>query len=171
MSIKRQIFYSFHFDNDVFRVQQIRNIGFIEGNQPVTANRWEEIKRAGTKEIEKWIDDNMKGKTCVVVLVGEGTANRPWVRHEITKAWKDGKGVLGIYVHNIKCARTVRENPFSSGKCSKGQNPFETFKLGDESLSSIVKCYNPSSSDAYNDIKNNIDKWIEDAINTRKRYA
>jgi hypothetical protein len=35
-----QVFYSFHFDNDVFRVQQIWNIGAIEGNEPVSKNDW-----------------------------------------------------------------------------------------------------------------------------------
>ena len=33
---KIPVFYSFHFDNDVMRVQQIRNIGSIEGNSPTT---------------------------------------------------------------------------------------------------------------------------------------
>lgn len=32
---KRQVFYSFHFDNDVMRVQQVRNIGAIEGNEHI----------------------------------------------------------------------------------------------------------------------------------------
>ena len=44
---KRQVFYSFHYDNDVFRVQQIRNIGALEDNKPVSANEWENIKRGG----------------------------------------------------------------------------------------------------------------------------
>ena len=44
----RQVFYSFHFNNDVMRVQQIRNIGIIEGNTPVSANEWEEIKRGSS---------------------------------------------------------------------------------------------------------------------------
>jgi hypothetical protein len=34
---KRQVFYSFHFDSDVRRVQQIRQMGVIEGDSPVTA--------------------------------------------------------------------------------------------------------------------------------------
>ena len=71
---RKQIFYSFHFDNDVMRVQQIRNIGVIEGNAPVSANDWESIKKKGDSAVEKWIDDNMKYKSCVVVLVGEETA-------------------------------------------------------------------------------------------------
>lgn len=36
--MKRQVFYSFHFDNDVMRVQQIRNMGVIEGEEPVRPN-------------------------------------------------------------------------------------------------------------------------------------
>lgn len=31
---KIPVFYSFHFDNDVMRVQQVRNIGSIEGESP-----------------------------------------------------------------------------------------------------------------------------------------
>lgn len=155
---KRQVFYSFHFDNDVMRVQQIRNIGAIEGNTPVSANEWEEArKRPGA--IEKWIDDNMKYRSCVLVLVGEDTANRPWVKYEIKKAWADGKGLLGIYIHNIKCPR--------NGKSSQGANPFDQFSLSGKKLSSIVKCYNPSATDAYNDIAQNIESWIEEAIRIR----
>jgi hypothetical protein len=49
-------------------------------------------------------------------------------------------------------------------------NPFDsfTFTNNDKKLSSKVKCYNPKSNDAYNDIANNIESWIEDAINSRK---
>lgn len=156
---KRQVFYSFHFDNDVMRVQQIRNIGALEDNKPVSSSEWEEVKRKGESSIEKWIDDNMAYRSCVVVLVGEETANRKWVKYEIRKAWKDGKGLVGIYIHNLKCPR--------NGKSNKGTNPFDQFTLDGSKLSSVVKCYNPSSTDAYNDIKNNIEDWIEEAIQLR----
>jgi hypothetical protein len=65
MAIKRQIFYSFHFANDVMRVQQIRNIGAFEDNKPVSVNDWEEVKKKGDAAIEKWIDDNMNYRSCV----------------------------------------------------------------------------------------------------------
>lgn len=158
---KRRVFYSFHFDNDVFRVQQIRNMGALEGNEPVSVNDWETVKRGGKKAIESWIDENMKFKSCVVVLVGEETYKRPWVQHEIKKAWEDGKGLVGIYIHNLKDPKI--------GKCLKGTNPFDQFTFNDgKKLSSVVKCHNPSSSDTYNDIKNNLEDWIEDAIESRK---
>lgn len=156
----RQIFYSFHYDNDVFRVQQIRNIGALEDNKPVSANEWETVKKGGDSAIEKWIDDNMKYRSCVVVLIGAKTANRKWVKHEIQKAWKDGKGLLGIYVHNLSCPR--------NGKCSPGPNPFAqfTFKDGNGNVKSIP-CKNPSSINAYNEIKDNLEDWIEEAIRNR----
>lgn len=71
---KKQVFYSFHFDEDVFRVQLIRQMGVIEGDEPVSPNEWEQLQK---KEggIKKWIDDNMKYKNCVVVLVGNKTAS------------------------------------------------------------------------------------------------
>ena len=102
MAIKRQIFYSFHFANDVFRVQQIRNLGALEDNKPVSVNDWEEVKKKGDAAIEKWIDDNMNYRSCVVVLIGEETANRKWVKHEIQKAWKDKKGLVGIHIQQRK---------------------------------------------------------------------
>lgn len=56
------VFYSFHFDNDVMRVQQIRNIGAIEGNSAVNANEWEQLKRSGKTAVQNWIDNNLKYK-------------------------------------------------------------------------------------------------------------
>jgi hypothetical protein len=161
MATKRKVFYSFHYDNDVFRVQQIRNMGVLEGNTPVTANAWETVKKGGKKAIEDWIEDNMHGKSCVVVLVGTNTHERPWIQHEILKAWNDGKGLVGIYIHNLKDPKT--------GTCTKGTNPFDQFTFEDGSkLSSVVSCHSPKSTDAYNDIEENIDKWIEKAIDARK---
>mgnify|MGYP000854495589 CR=1 FL=1 len=157
---KRQVFYSFHYANDAMRVQQVRNIGMIEGNTPVSVNDWETVKRKGDKGIQEWIDNHMNNRSCVVVLVGSETSNRKWIKYEIKKAWNDGKGLLGIYIHNLKDPNT--------GTCKQGANPFDNFTVGDKKLSSLVKCYNPNPSDAYNDIKDNISNWIEAAIASRK---
>lgn len=162
--MKRQIFYSFHFDNDVMRVQQVRNIGALEDNKPVSANDWEKIKRSGDTAIEKWIDDNMKYRSCLVVLVGEKTSERKWVKKEIRKAWNSKKGVVGIYIHNLKDPKT--------GKCNKGKNPFDLFTLknGQKKLSKYVKCYDPDSNDAYNWIAKYLESAVEEAIKIRVDY-
>lgn len=166
---KRQVFYSFHYKNDVRRVAQIRNIGAIEDNKPVSENDWEEVKKKGDAAIEKWIDDNMKNRSCVIVLVGEKTARRKWVKYEIKKAWNDGKALLGIYIHNIKDPLLCKQG--ESGDSPKGDNPFEQFKLKDGTrLSDVIKCHNPFFLDAYNSIKNNLEDWIEEAVEIRKHY-
>jgi hypothetical protein len=158
---KRQIFYSFHFDNDVMRVQQIRNIGALEDNKPVSANDWEEIKKKGDDAIIKWINDNMAYRSCVVVLIGEETSKRPWVKYEIKKAWDDGRGLLGIYIHNLKDPK--------KGKCNKGENPFLQFTFKDSNGNvKTIPYKNPDASDAYNDISAHLEDWIEEAIDNRK---
>lgn len=159
--VKRQIFYSFHYTNDVLRVAQIRSIGSLEDNKPVSSNDWEEVKRKGDTEIRKWINDNMEYRSCVIVMIGAETSNRKWVLYEIEKAWNEGKGVLGIYIHNVNCP--------NNGKSRQGANPFDSFTLDNTEikLSSVVKCYNPRAFDAYNDIRANLENWIEEAIKLR----
>ncbi|WP_310559708.1 TIR domain-containing protein [Flavobacterium sp.] len=157
MATKRQIFYSFHYNNDVFRVQQIRNMGALEDNKPVSHNDWETIKKGGDKAIEKWINDNMNYRSCVVVLIGTDTYKRPWVKYEIKKAWSEGKGLLGIHINNLKDPKT--------GACTKGTNPFDQFTFKDSKGNiKTIPCKTPSSTDAYNDIKSNIESWVEEAI-------
>lgn len=157
---KVPVFYSFHFDKDVMRVQQIRNIGSIEGNEPTSPNEWEKLKQTGDKAVENWIDQNMKYKRCIIVLIGSDTAGRPWVEHEIIKAWNDGKALLGIHIQNIKCPR--------NGTSKKGRNPFDLIKFKDgRKLSSVVPCYDPSSINAYRSISDNIAGWIDLAIQNK----
>ena len=153
--MKRKVFYSFHFDHDVMRVHQIRNMGVLEGDEPVSPNTWEQIKRT-EQGVKNWINQSLNGKSCLVVLIGSQTANRPWVKYEIERAWKEGKAVVGIYIHRLKCPR--------NGYGTKGPNPFDqfTFKRGDRVIKPLV--YEPNFNDAYSDIKNNLATWIENAI-------
>lgn len=159
---QRRVFYSFHFENDVMRVQLVRNIGAIEDNKPVSANQWEEVKRGGDRAIERWIDDNMSGKTCVVVLIGSETANRKWVKYEIEKAWNERRGLIGVHIHNLKCPRT--------GSCWKGSNPFSHFSVNGTKMDRIVPVYDPTSYDTYNNIRNSLEDWIEYGIRIRNSY-
>ncbi len=153
---REPVFYSFHYGNDVFRVQQIRNMGVIEENAPVSPSGWEEVKRGGEAAIRKWIDDNMSHRRCVIVLIGSETANRKWIDYEIEKAWKDKRGLFGIYIQNLKCPR--------QGICTKGANPFATWNVGGRKMSEFVTCYDPPSFDAYGYISRNIKVWVDTAI-------
>ena len=98
---KRRVFYSFHFDNDVWRTGQVRNIGAVDHDEPVSDNAWEEVKRGGDAAIQKWIDGQIDTGSCAIVLIGSQTDNRKWIYYEIRKAWNDKKGLLGIHIHRL----------------------------------------------------------------------
>lgn len=161
----RRIFYSFHYKPDVMRVSQVRNIGALEANKPASDNDWETVVSGKDIAIERWITGQMKGRSCTVVLIGENTANRKWINHEIVKSWDKGMGVVGIHIHGLKNI---------DGKLSKkGENPFKYIGYGDtnKKLSSIVKCYNPvgnNSKERYAWIAKHLENAIEEAIEIRK---
>lgn len=112
----KTVFYSFHYDRDVHRVQLIRNINALEGQPVLNSQEWEKIRRGGTDAIQKWIDGQMAYKRVVIVLIGKETAGRPWVKYEIEKAWYDRRPLLGIRIHGLSSmgtADTIGGNPFT----------------------------------------------------------
>lgn len=156
---KRRAFLSFYYKEDAWRASQVRNMGVVDGNQPCTPTEWEEVKRKGDLSIKRWINSHIEGTSCLVVLVGEHTASRPWVLYEICHAWNENKGVVGIRIHNLK------DNNMKTSKM--GDNPFAKIMLQNgKDLSNYVKCYNPMG-DAYVWIKNNLSACIEEAIEIR----
>lgn len=102
MTTKRQVFYSFHYKADYWRTSTVRSMGAIEGNKPAPDNDWETIKKSGENAIKEWIKEQMKYRSCTIVLVGAETAGRKWIKHEIIESWKAGMGVVGIYIHGLK---------------------------------------------------------------------
>lgn len=163
----RRVFYSFHYEADSWRASQVRNIGTIEGNRPVSDNAWEQVKRGGNKAIQNWIDGQLKGRSCTIVLIGANTAGRKWINYEIKKSWNEEKGLLGIHIHNLQDQDRSRS--------TKGKNPFDGFTLGNSQrkLSSIVRVYDPPYSDSkrvYNAIATHLAAWVEEAISIRKNY-
>ena len=95
------VFYSFHYERDVHRVQLIRNMGTVEGQKLLNAQEWEAVRAKGDEAIRNWIDEQMKWKSAVVVLIGAQTAFRPWVKYEIQRAWDLRKPLLGIRIHGL----------------------------------------------------------------------
>lgn len=164
----RRAFYSFHYKPDCHRASQVRNMGVVEGNKPASDNDWESITKKGDQAIKDWIDGQLDGKSCTVVLIGSKTAGRKWINYEIEKSWNNKKGILGIFVHRLK--------NLDGEQATKGENPFEAFTLceGKKKLSSVVKTYSPpftESKEVYAHIKENLADWIEDAISIRENFS
>jgi hypothetical protein len=141
-------------------------MGVVEGQRLLSGNAWEEVKKGGSKAIQKWIDDQMKGRSCVVVLIGSATAGRRWVNYEIVKGWNERKGVVGVHIHRLR--------NLAGQQSSRGANPFTGVTVDGRSMSLIVKTYNPpytSSKSVYDYIKRNLDRWVEEAIRIRAKYG
>jgi len=129
----------------------------------VSANEWKSVSAGGDSAIENWIDEQLDDKACLIVLIGTETANRQWVIYEINKAWHDGKGLFGIYIHNLR--NKLRE------QSPKGANPFERVFIDGGNLSELVETYDPpypDSKSVYGYIQSNLNSWIAKATDARK---
>lgn len=165
----RKIFFSFDYENDFWRASQIRNMGVVEENPIVSDDEWEELKKQGENTVKKWIDDNLKNHSCTVVLIGEETEDRKWINYEIKQSWESDKGVVGIYIHNLK--------NYLEEKSEQGENPFYNFIIGkgkkQKFLAEKIKCYDPpyqDSKDVLNWIKENLEDIVEEAISIGNNY-
>lgn len=160
---KRQVFFSFEFKKDVWRASQVRNMGRVSNESTFSDNDWEEVRWKSDNEIKKWIDNQMKMRSCIVVLIGETTSTRGWVKYEIEKAYEYNKGIIGIYIHNLKDRY--------GNKTYKGSNPFYNVYTNDgERLSKYIKCFDSvysTSKYVYDDISNNIEDLIEYALSNK----
>lgn len=157
------VFYSFHYERDVTRVQQVRNMGVLDGQPLLNAQKWEEVLRGGKAAIERWIDDQMAYKNAVVVLVGAETADRPWVQYEIEKAWADRKPLVGIRIHGL--ANLQRQTS------QRGQNPFAKIRTDAwTTLEQLVPLHDPPGADSstvYRSIQANLRTWVDNAVRRR----
>ena len=163
----KQVFFSFHYNEDSQRAARIRNIGVVEGEKVLKDNEWEEVRTKNDANIEKWINDQMEKRSCVIVLIGSKTAGRKWINYEIKHAWDSGKGVVGIYINNMV--------DLGGDRGPKGENPFADFKTSDgKNFADIVKSYDPPHTDSkavYHYIEQNIESWVDEAIKIRDEYG
>ena len=117
----RRVFFSFDWD-DVWRVNQVRNSWVTKGNSKAgfaDAADIEKVKKRTDKEIQKWIDKQLQGKSVTCVLIGSKTNKSKWVKYEIKKSIEQKKGLLGILIHDLKDVggRTDKE----------GANPLDNY--------------------------------------------
>jgi hypothetical protein len=101
----RKVFFSFHYERDIWRTNVVRNSGVVEGSSAAgfyDASLWEEAKKKGDAEVKKLIDKGLIGTSVTVVLIGAETSQRPFVDYEIEQSIARGNGLLGIYISGIK---------------------------------------------------------------------
>lgn len=156
----RKVFYSFHYDNDIMRVMTVRNRWVTQGGQlaseVIDKAEFEKIKRQGDTAVNRWIDKQLEGTSVTVVLLGEKTLSRPFVKYEICQSINRGNAIIGIHINNIRDARTM-----SISKKADVHQMVGTYNDGkpvyfDEICDGI---FNYLNNDGYN----NLGKWVENA--------
>jgi hypothetical protein len=155
----KSAFFSFHYDRDAWRVQQIINMGKLEGQPLLSPQKWEEIKRRGEQAIKNWIAEQMKYKSAVVVFVGSQTAQRRWVKYEIAYAWDNRKPLVGVRINGLADRYGQTD--------TQGSNPFKMVNLkGGGTVGDYVTLHTPSGSTSqqvYASISNNLSSWVDNA--------
>lgn len=152
----KRAFFAFHYKVDRWRAAQVRNIGVVDGGKIVGDNSWEETKPSRAS-ILRWIRSEMLGKSALVVLIGEDTWSRPWVRKEIEIARDLGKRLLGIRIHKLKD---------EDGQTSRrGKNPFDyVLDSRGRPLSESVEVFDPpgkGSRAVYRAITEKLAEWFD----------
>ncbi len=157
----RVIFPSFHYERDAMRAGIVRGAWRFRGMNSAgyrDGARWEQVKRAGEQAVKDWIEQELQGVSVTVVLIGQETASRDWVRYEIQRSCMLKKGIVGVRVHGIP-------NPpnMPPRYDAPGDNPLDRLGYerdwGWEPLSRIYRTYDYATQDGYN----NLGMWIEEA--------
>jgi len=104
MNMARRVFFSFKYE-DVSRAMVVRNSWVTQGKEAagfIDAADFEDLEKQGKDAIYNWIDEQLKGTSVTVVLVGEKTCDSNYVEYEIKRSKEEGKGLLGIDISKIK---------------------------------------------------------------------
>jgi hypothetical protein len=168
-SVARKVFLSFHYDVDVLRVSQVKQMGSLEGQPVLEANGWEQVRRQTEDAIKRWINDNMRDKECVVALIGSQTAGRKWVKYEIEKGWNDGKGVLGIETEPYDVPLMVVRGFASETYLYQAAQTIRT--VGKPAFLYVLTDLDPSGLSIADTIETRIRGFIPDADVTVRRIA
>ena len=194
----RKVFFSFHYDRDIWRVNVVRNSWVTKPDREaagfIDAAEFEEIKKEGDLAIKRWINRQLKGTSVTCVLIGAKTYSRRWVRYEIIKSFDKGNGLLGIYIHKIKDRNGSTDdegkNPFEyvgvyidkNGKakyCERKNGKWNVFRDHSKCSLNFDKRYWKNKiytfkHDLYDwvddDGYNNIGKWVEKASRQRGKW-
>lgn len=101
----RRVFFSFHYQRDIWRVNQIRNIPNVTGCAAAgfqDASLWEEAKKKGDAAIKTLINKGLENTSVTVVCVGSKTADRSYINYEIDQSIARGNGILAVQIHHLK---------------------------------------------------------------------
>lgn len=155
----RRVFFSFHYERDIWRANVVRKSWVTKPDREAAgfwdASLWEKAKKKGDEAIRRMINKGLEGTSVTVVLIGAKTSGRKWVKYEIKKSHEEGKGLLGVYIHNIedKDERTDKKGNTFFGEIDKDEDDKSVY------FGQLYPTYDWVNDDGYN----NLGDWVEEA--------
>ena len=157
--MSRFVFFSFHFEKDIWRVNQIRNSWVTNRSAGyIDAAAFEAVRRRGKQAVYAWIDRQLEGTTVTAVLIGQDTAERDYVHYEIQRSIERNNGLVPIHLNNM-----LDHN--SETDWFQGRNPLEDYD--EESSNWLYRTTLADRYPAYDWIHDNgydnFGDWVEEA--------
>jgi hypothetical protein len=151
----RRVYFSFHYEADVWRANQVRNSWVSKPDRESAgyydAAEFEEVRKQGDAAIERWINRNLEGTSVTVVLVGESTCERRWVNYEIQRSLERGNGIIFIKIHNLRDQ--------NGNTCREGSMNFDGLDMQE------CQVYDWIDNDGYS----NLGDWVETCAQVANR--
>jgi hypothetical protein len=175
----RTVFFSFHYQRDILRVQQVKQHYVTKGNYTEAGffdgSLEERAKKDGDVVVKNLINKGLGGSSVLCVLIGKETYTRRWVDYEILKSVELGMGVFGVRIHKLKDPNdgpdTAGGNPFDYlgyGKRDTKLQPMIRYESGWKNapyLSSIDRAVAPYLTDPEGHVLSNlfsVHDWLDD---------
>lgn len=158
----RNVFFSFHYKNDVWRANQVRNSWVTQGKVAagfIDSAEFEKVKQKGDKAVRNWIDEQLNGTSITVVLIGKETSNRKYIQYELQKSYEKGNAIIGVHIHKLKDkdGNTTSKGDTTFGELGKDKDGGSIYFF------QVAKIYDYVDNDGYS----NLGKWIEDAAKAK----
>lgn len=131
-----KVFYSFHYEDvGSFKANIVRNSSRLKCYQGLLTDQsiWEEFKVNTDKQIKQRIDTSeLKKSDATIVLIGQNTYERRWVKYEIIKSFEAGNTLIGIHLNRIKG---------KEGITRKGLDPFDRLGFKYDEKKDVLRFY------------------------------
>ena len=102
----RNTFFSFHYQEDVWRAWNVRNCLVVSEDQEADgffdSSVFEASKKESDEVLKSFLRNGLKNTSVTCVLAGQYTAARRWVRYEIVRSVLKGNGLLTVDIDGLR---------------------------------------------------------------------
>jgi hypothetical protein len=152
------VFYMFDTENDLFRARKLT----LPNDDPTvavpTSLDYETMSSHRDDDVRDWIGEQLAGSSCLVVLIGQHTADHRWVKYAIGMARSLDVPMIGVNIDKLADAEGRQGIP--------GPNPFASAGMTARALSAL-EIYDPpftTSAFARAHIRYALRDWVEQAV-------